>query len=185
MAEHGYEVVGLDASHYLIDRATRLYGCDHVSFLVGDMRGPFPHAPYDAIVNFFTSFGYFDVHDENARVIRSLAAALREGGMAVMDFFNARLVRERLVPETVSMIDGVTIIQERRIDEPFVRKTITINNPCNGEVVFEERVWLYDHADLVTMFTDAGLHIVRSCGSYDGSPYNDETSERCIIIARR
>ncbi|CAN5494134.1 class I SAM-dependent methyltransferase [soil metagenome] len=185
LAEHGYEVTGLDASTLLIERAEHLYSNDHVSFVVGDMRGPYPHAPYDAIVNFFTSFGYFDVHSENAGVIATMHDSVREGGMVVMDFFNARLVRERLVPETVSMIDGVTIIQERRIEEPFVCKTITINEPCQGEYTFEERVWLYSHEELVTMMTNAGLTIIRSCGSYQGAPFDEATSERCIIIAKR
>jgi hypothetical protein len=139
------------------------------------MRGPYPHPPYDAIVNFFTSFGYFDNHNEHQHVFNTMAEHVVSGGRAIVDVFNADRVRQTLVPESIEMIDGVTIIQER----------ITINNPCSTEQTYEERVWLYGCDELVAMMTTAGLNVRQVYGAYDGAPFNTETSERCIIIAER
>jgi SAM-dependent methyltransferase len=185
LAEDGFAVIGLDSSIYLIDRAREVYPHANVEYVVGDMRGPYPHAPFDAIVNFFTSFGYFDTHEENAHVIRTMAESVRPGGMVVMDFFNAERVRANLVPESMDMIDGVTILQERWIEEPFVRKRITVNNPCRAEQTFEERVWLYTAGELQAMMTGAGLDVRSIFGTYDGDPFHPMGSERCIIIAQR
>lgn len=185
LAQLGYDVVGIDQSRYLIDRAREVYPHERVRYEVADMRGPFSSAPYDAIVNFFTSFGYFETHAENMRVLHAVHDALRDGGVFIMDFFNAQLVRSDLVAESVSMIDDVTIIQERAIVEPFVTKTITVSDPCSYETEFRERVWLYDSAELVTMFAEAGLVVEQTLGNYDGSPFVAEESPRTIIIARR
>lgn len=185
LAEAGYHVTGLDNSTYLIDRAREVFPHPNVHYVVGDMRGPYPHAPFDAIVNFFTSFGYFDTHTEHQQVLATMAESVRPGGTVIVDLFNADRVRSTLVPESMDIMDGVTIIQERWIDEPFVRKRITINNPCSTEQTFEERVWLYSHTELVAMFTSAGLSVQHVFGTYDGDPFHESTSERCIVIAQR
>lgn len=184
LAEHGYEVTGLDNSHYLIDRARELYPHENVTYVVGDMRGPFPNAPFHAIANFFTSFGYFDSHEQNVSVLRAIRANLVEGGVFVMDFLNAKLLRSTLVPESMGLLEDVTVMQERWIDEPFVRKRITISNPCSYEQEFEERVWLYDKDALVDMCIESGLHVTSIHGWYDGADFNEATSSRCIIVAQ-
>ncbi len=185
LAEAGYTVVGLDASRFLIERAREIYPHPRASYVIGDMRGPFDGAPFDAIVNFFTSFGYFDNDAENERVFRAVFDALVPGGRFVMDFFNADHVRTHLVPETMSLIDSATVIQERVIDEPFVKKTITISNPCCYELEFHESVWLYTADDLRRMAQAAGLVVDHIIGNYDASPFHAETSPRCILIAHR
>ncbi len=183
LAERGYQVTGLDNSRFLIDRARELYPHPNVTYVVGDMRGPFPDAPYRAIANFFTSFGYFDTHDENLRVIRTVRNSLVDGGTFVMDFLNASYLRTHLVPESMTILDGVTIMQDRWIEEPFVRKRITINDPCCYERTFEERVWLYGHNELLSMFAENDLAVRHVFGDYDGSAFDEATSQRCILIA--
>jgi SAM-dependent methyltransferase len=183
LAEAGYVVTGLDGSKMLIERAQELYPHPNVTYAHGDMRGPYPGAPFHAIANFFTSFGYFETHEENLQVLRTVRASLVDGGIFVMDFFNAHRVRATLEPETISMIDGVTILQERWIDEPCVRKRITVNNPCCDEQTFEERVWLYDHDALFDMAVTAGLRVTASLGTYAGDAFDATTSPRCILIA--
>lgn len=185
LAEHGYVVTGLDYSHHLIEKARELHSHPNVSYVTGDMRGPFPGAPYRAIVNFFTSFGYFDTHEEHMSVLRAVHDHLVPGGTFVLDFLNSARVRATLVPESVSMIDGATIVQQRRIEEPFVKKSILITNPCNGDYEFEERVWLYTHDELLAMCTQAGLNVETTAGNYTGHPFDERESERCIIVARR
>lgn len=185
LAEAGYRVTGLDGSAFLINRARQEYDHPAVEYVVGDMRGPYPGAPYHAIVNFFTSYGYFDTDEENAAVARHMAVCVHPGGWVIIDIFNAHVVRRTLVPETVSMVQGATVIQERWIDEPFVRKNITITNPCSHDLEFEERVWLTTLGDVERHMTLAGLRVERVVGDYDGSPFVEASSPRCIVIGRR
>jgi SAM-dependent methyltransferase len=185
LAEAGYHVTGLDASHFLIRRAEEVFPHPNVNYVVGDMRGPFPHAPYDAIVNFFTSFGYFDTPEEDAKVLHAVHDALVGGGQFIMDFLNARFVTEHLVAESMSLVENATIIQDRRIADGFVHKHISINIPCSHELEFDERVRLYTCDELVAMITAAGMTVDRILGNYDGASFVEETSARCIIIAHR
>lgn len=185
LAEAGYRVTGLDASNYLIDRARNEYAHPMVDYVVGDMRGPYPGAPYQAIVNFFTSYGYFDTDEENAAVARHMAVCVEPGGLVIIDVLNADVLRRTLVPETMTMIQGATVIQERWIDGPFVRKKITITNPCSHDLEFEERVWLTTLEDLERHSAAAGLVVNNVLGDYDGSAYQRDASARCIVITRR
>lgn len=183
LAEHGYNVVGLDASEHLIALAMDRYPHDNVDYVIGDMRGPYPGGPYDAVVNFFTSFGYFDTHEENAHVMRTIADNLTPGGILVFDFLNASFVRRTLNPESMNMVGETMIIQERWIEEPFVKKRITVNVPCSSEHVYAEQVRLYSAQELQDTIIQAGLTVRTMHGSYAGGPFDEATSERCIIIA--
>ena len=185
LAEQGYQVTGLDASEHLIRLAEQRFSHLNVNYVIGDMRSAYVGAPYDAIVNFFTSFGYFDTHEENQQVIDTIAGSLAEGGVFVLDFLNAALVRTTLNPESMNMVGETMIIQERWIDEPYVRKRITVNVPCTAEHTFEEQVRLYSHQELTTMIKQAGLNVGSVYGSYDGAAFDDQVSERCIIIATK
>ncbi len=185
LAEAGYQVTGLDGSSSLIKRAEQVYPHPNVTYAVGDMRGPFPHAPYDAIVNFFTSFGYFDTTDEDAKVLSAVHDHLSRGGQFIMDFFNAAHVVRHLEHESMSFVENATIFQDRHIADGFVHKHITINVPCSHELEFDERVRLYTHDELVGLITAAGLVVDHVLGDYDGSAFDVNTSKRCIIIARK
>ena len=185
LAERGYRVTGLDYSRRLIDHAREYNTHPNATYVVGDIRGPYPSSSYALIANLFTSFGYFDDHREHCGVFSTIHDHLIPGGRLVMDFFNATVLRQTLVAESMSMIGETTVIQERWIDEPYVRKRITINVPCQAEHTFEERVWMYTPDDLRTMMQQAGLTIVQEFGSYDGAPFDESRSERGIIVAER
>ena len=56
---------------------------------------PFPTAPSRAVVNFFTSFGYFLRESENVAVIAEIERVLRRGGAFLCDTFAPGLRRSR------------------------------------------------------------------------------------------
>ena len=56
IAKKGYQVVGLDLAEAQIEEA-RVHENDQLSFHQHDMRQPFQLGQFDAIFNFFTSFG--------------------------------------------------------------------------------------------------------------------------------
>lgn len=81
LAEQGIEVTGVDATREFIDRArddARERGVE-VDYRVGDLRELGVDGPFDAVVCWFTSFGYFD-DDGNQDVLGEFARVLRPGG---------------------------------------------------------------------------------------------------------
>ena len=185
LAERGYVSTGLDNSSFLIDHARRHNAHPNANYVVGDIRGPYPSRSYALIANLFTSFGYFDRHEEHLSALQAVHEHLASDGRFVMDFFNADVLRRNLVPESMTMIGQTSVVQERWIEEPFVRKRITISDPCAAEHTFEERVWLYSPEDLRGMMQQVGLRLVRVFGSYQGDPYEADRSERVIMISER
>src|ERR1700679_942232 len=98
LAEHGYDVTGIDISHASIETA-KAFETDNLQFFVQDMRLPFYINYFDYAFNFFTSFGYFAHMRDHALAARSFAAALKENGILVIDYLNADQVIANIVPE--------------------------------------------------------------------------------------
>ena len=90
LAKASLKVTGLDMSEeYLaIARfAAENAGVD-IRFVQGDMRDiPF-RGEFDAVVNMFTAFGYFDSEADDQRVIDGASAALKPGGRLLLDLLN-------------------------------------------------------------------------------------------------
>jgi SAM-dependent methyltransferase len=95
LVERGYRVTGIDVTPLFLDRAredARERGVD-VEYVHGDMRALPWREQFDALVNWFTSFGYFD-DETNRSVLRGFHDTLRPGGRLVMETQNpARLFR--------------------------------------------------------------------------------------------
>jgi len=91
LARHGCEVVGVDASAAMLARGREQY--PEVRFKQGDIRALASEGEFDAIVNWFTSFGYFDP-DTNDAILASFARALRPAGKLLLEYHNPwRLMR--------------------------------------------------------------------------------------------
>lgn len=95
LAERGYRITGIDQSEHFLEHAradATARGVD-VEYVHGDMRELPWHGRFDGLVNWFTSFGYFD-DDTNRAVLRQFHDAMRPGGRLVLETQNpARLLR--------------------------------------------------------------------------------------------
>ena len=89
LAAHGFRVTGIDASEFFLDRAraaAEARGVD-VEFVQGDMRALPWQGRFDALVNWFTSFGYFS-DEQNKDVLRQFHDALKPGGKLILETQN-------------------------------------------------------------------------------------------------
>jgi SAM-dependent methyltransferase len=172
----GHAVVGIDLSRDLLAAAK------DVVRVRADMRSlPFAGS-FDGATSFFTSFGYFD-DAGNAAATRSVAAALRPGGMFLLDFLNAVAVSAHLVPESSEEREGRKYHVKRRIEEGRVVKDVRIEEE-GLTLSYSESVRLYLHHDLVNLLKSAGLSVVASYGGFDGRDFTTD-APRCILVARK
>src|SRR5262245_10978959 len=89
LARAGWKVTGLDLSERSLRLArerAELEGLD-VEWVKSDMREP-PGGPFDAVVNVFTAFGYFENEAENQKVLDAVARVLVPGGLFLIDTLN-------------------------------------------------------------------------------------------------
>jgi len=185
LAQHCYELVGLDYSRDLLRFAQRDLP-EHVHLVRGDMRAlPFEGC-FDAVANFFTSFGYFDRDEENSAVVKTVAQVLKPGGKFFMDYLNPAHVRATLEPESERESDGLRIAERRWIDESSrrVNKATDIFEADEKRSSVRESVKLYEPGEMESIFSGAGLEIQNVFGDYDGAPVA-EFSPRTIYVARK
>ena len=133
LAEFGYDVTGVDLSEVLLNEAVKLDEGKQVTWLRGDMREVPLDRQYDAVVNLFTSFGYFDEDEQNEKVLHEIHRLLKEGGRFIIDFLNPVYVQTNLVPQSERMEEDLLIREARAIEDGFVRKRIVISQQGGPE----------------------------------------------------
>ncbi len=176
---------GLDYSRALLQRARKALG-ERAQLVRADMRAlPFTHA-FDAVTNFFTSFGYFQDDSENMQVITETARALKPGGRVFIDYVNPAFVRDTLEPHTVRGAGEYEIEDCRWIDESAIRINKTTRISRDGALVQElgESVRLYERQELLSFLSHAGLTADHCYGNYAGEPIS-ASEPRMIIRATK
>nr|WP_246628309.1 class I SAM-dependent methyltransferase [Paenibacillus oenotherae] len=190
LAELGYEVTGIDLSEELLQEARRHNEDGRIKELIrGDMRElPFAEGRFDATVNLFTSFGYFEQENDNKRVLMEIRRVLREGGRFLIDFLNPVYVEHNLVPrsERVDEASGLRIVETRAVSDGWVVKGISIGAQADGsdERQYEERVRLYPLMWFQAALAEAGLELEHVYGDYEGRAYEEVASPRMILTGR-
>lgn len=185
LADQGYRVTGMDLSKVLLAEARKLDDSGRIDWLEGDMRSIPAEGPFDAVVNLFTSFGYFEVEGENAKVLSEMARVLKPGGVFIIDFLNPTVVAARLVPYSERMDDGVRIEERRSVEDGFVRKRIVLSEPGRPDRHYLEQVRLYGLEDFRRLMHGTGLVIDRVYGNYDASSYDPVSSQRLIMAGHK
>lgn len=187
LAQRGYDVKGIDLSVEAIKtakiRAQRL-GIDNVDFEVRDMRDPLPNT-FDAIVNLFTTFGYFEQDDENALVLDGVVKMLGKGGIFVLDYLNAEKVKRNYNPEEEGEFQGINYRIRRYIQDGAIHKDIVFTGArLNEERTYSERVKLYGLNWFKSELSKRNLRILNVNGDYQGRAFDPETSPRLLIISK-
>ncbi|WP_334076217.1 MULTISPECIES: class I SAM-dependent methyltransferase [Paenibacillus] len=188
LAESGYEVTGIDLSEVLLREARRNDPEGRVTWLQADMRKlPLPGG-FDAVVNLFSSFGYFEQDEEHVKVLREICRMLKPRGRFIIDFLNPSYTAAHLVPASQRVDDGQRIDEKRAIENGYVKKWITITNETNpGEKPrhYLERIKMYSRETFEAMLTEAGLMLEQVHGGYEEELYDPERSSRMIMVGRR
>lgn len=181
LAAKGFDVTGIDLSENLIAQASK-FSRDNLNFYVHDMRNEFRINYFNYTFNFFTSFGYFKSEHDNFRALENVCKGLKRGGIFVIDFFNLNYVKQHLIEEETRKLKDIQFKITRSIENGFVTKHISINH--NGKAHhYQEKVQALTLGDFERYFSNMCLSISKVFGDYDLSPFDENKSERLIIIA--
>lgn len=176
LAELGFEVTGIDISPVYLERAKASAGRDGPQFHQIDMRELEYCAEFDAVMCMSTSFGFFADQDEDQQSLARMAAALRPGGVLVIDTI-ARSRCRRIAADPRRSGGGIEI----RYDEARRRFEKRVwDSPTQSYTGFSLRI--YDPDELSAMLERCGLRLEQLIGDYEGQPF-DQDSPRMIVIA--
>ncbi|MCA8915911.1 MAG: class I SAM-dependent methyltransferase [Planctomycetes bacterium] len=182
MRASGLDAVGLDLSMPLLV-AGKLEG----AAVRADARAiPYASGRFDVVTNLFSSFGYFPDDGAHHRVLQEVRRVLKAGGTLVIDHMNAEVTIANLEPESTEQRDGLTLVQRRRYDPKGRRVIKDVEYTPDGLPPrhWTESVRLFKPAELDEFLTQAGLEPTARFGDLDGSPFEDSTSRRQVVVAR-
>lgn len=176
-----FPLFGLDLSWALLREAQQIV--PSIPVIQGDMRQlPFLPETFQAIFQFFTSFGYFS-DSENADFLRQIANLLKPQGFYVLDYLNPIQVRATLIPYSTTVKNAYTLQETRTIRENRVEKEVTLSFP-EQQIQYQESVRLYLKEELEILFHQAGFTDLQFFGNFRGERYESQ-SPRLIILARK
>ncbi len=178
----GYEVKGFDISEELVEEARkRGHDC-----WVGDLRDPKAYrGTYDAIISWFTSFGYFN-HEENLKVLENFYEALRPNGALLLDFpifgrgfadknFTGAIRRGDLIEITENTV-------EERVSKLKIRLFKDLNNKLELVKEIHVGVRMYTPEELEKMMRSVGFRELYTFETLKTAPPN-EKSRRITYVA--
>jgi len=185
IADHNYEVVGIDLSENSIEEANKIQS-KHLSFLVQDMREPFRENEFDAAFNFFTSFGYFATKEDDHRAAFSMTACLKTGGYLLIDFVNKAhaLANIEAKRHEVQERGLLRFAIERKFETGRYIKDIHVTDGDNV-FHFQESLQSLTLPDFESFFLPLGMHLKNVFGNYDLDSYDENESPRLILLFQK
>ena len=189
LAEAGYDVDGLDYSPVLLERARERGTGPSLRYTRGDMRR-LPRrwsGRFDAVLNLFTSFGFFADPADDARVVGEFARVLKPGGVFLF-FGGSRdgVMARFLARDWWTTNDGTMIAHERSFDP--LGGILTVRSVWRGpkRVAGERthRIRLYTATRLAELCAAAGLVVVEAFDGWSDRPLRRGSTEM-LLVARK
>jgi SAM-dependent methyltransferase len=185
LSEKGFDVTGIDLSEDSINEALQSETAT-LHFYRHDMRLPFWVNYFDYGFNFFTSFGYFKTRREHDNAIRTIAQAIKPGGLFVMDYLNVHYAEDHLIHKFEKEIDGINFFITKWFDEThFYKKIVIEDEALDAPMEFTEKVAKFSLGDFTEMFAYQGLQLQEVFGDYSFCNYDVRKSPRMIMIAKK
>lgn len=114
LAARGFAVTGLDYTELFLERA-RADATADVTYVQGDLRELDFRERFDAVVNWFSSFGYFD-DAGNGRMLEGFRRALRPGGRLIVEQHHRDALIRRLTGDPPEHAFVVELGEDLMID---------------------------------------------------------------------
>jgi SAM-dependent methyltransferase len=183
LAARGARVTGLDRSRVFLERARRDAGELDVDYVEGDMRDLSWEERFDAVVIWFTSFGYFD-DEGNRHVAAEARKALKQGGRLAIDIHSRDAFGRGFLPATMVERDGDLMVDRHRFDVLTGRNDSERFIVRDGEVrrtAFSVR--FYTYTEIRDLLLGAAFTSVEGF-DHEGKELSYE-SRRMIVLAIR
>lgn len=188
LAEAGFDVDGLDYSRDLLAVAKRRGTGPTLRYTRGDMR-TLPArwtGRFDAVLNLFTSFGFFVDPADDARVIREIGRVLKPGGRFVWHGGSRDGVMANFLSRDWWKTTDGTMIAHRRTFDPL-SGILSIESSWSGKRrhgTRGHRIRLYTATRLAELCAQAGLIVEAAYDGWTERPLRRRSSEM-LLVARK
>jgi SAM-dependent methyltransferase len=188
LAEAGFAVDGFDLSADLLARARGRGTGPALRYRRGDMRR-LPSGwtrRFDAVLNLFTSFGFFGDPAADRRVISEFARVLQPGGVLVWHGGSRDGVMAKFLARDWWLADDGTMIGHQRAFDSL-SGVLTVASTWSGRKGSgnrEHRIRLYTATRLAELCAAAGLVVEQAFDGWRDRPLRRSSSEM-VLVARK
>ena len=189
LAEAGFDVTGLDYSAPLLAVARKRGTGSTLRYVRGDMRELPPRwtGRFAAVLNLFTSFGFFFDPADDVRTIREFARVLAPGGTLVWHGGSRDGVMARFLSrDWWKTSDGTIIAHERSFDP--LSGILTVRSHWSGRRDAgerEHRIRLYSASRLAEICRRAGMIVEEAWDGWSDAPLTRRSSEMLLVARKR
>ena len=141
---------------------------------------------FDAVLNLFTSFGFFAEPADDRRVIGEFARVLAPGGVLIWHGGSRDGVMARFLHrDWWQTADGTLIAHERSFDALSGVLTVhSVWSGPSGRGTREHRIRLYTPTRIAELCADVGLIVEQAFEAFTDRPLTRRSSEM-LLIARK
>lgn len=187
LAGRGFKVTGVDRTAFYLAEARRRAKQEklHVEFVREDMRRFVRRSAFDACINMFTSFGYFEDPADDLRVCRHVLQSLRPGGRFLIQAAGKEWLARHFQPSDWRETAGTFVLEERKVAPGWTgleNRWVIIRKGEVREFRFFLRV--YSGVELRDLLRRAGFAKADIYGGLNGEPY-DHTTRWLVAVGRK
>ena len=187
LAKLGFDVTGFDLSQKFLDRAR----ADAVSrgasvrLIRGDMRElPFADE-FDAVINIFTAFGYFDDPEDDLRAVEGVRRALKPGGKFLLETVHRDALAARFRTRNWDMTSaGSYVLRGRHLDlaTDVIHENVVVIRADGSRTEHQLSMRMRSLSGYLTLLRNAGLKPEAWYGGLDGQPL-EVSSWRMVVVS--
>lgn len=186
LASRGWKTTGVDITASYLDAARESAEDEgvEIEFLREDVRRFVRPRSFDAALNLYVSFGYFDDPADDLRMARNARESLSPGGCFIIETLGKETAVRDFTDGEWFERGGCTVLTEFSVVDSWAalrNRWILLKDGERFERSFDQR--LYAGTELRRLLLDAGFSAVELYGDWNGSPY-DRKARVLIAVAR-
>jgi SAM-dependent methyltransferase len=185
LANRGFQITSVDRTEHYLDQARTKASAEglDIEFVHQDARNFRRPDTFDAVINLYTSFGYFKDPGENITVLENIYASLKPGGKLLMELMGKEVLARIFQERDWRQEDDIILLEERKVGKNW-------GDIDNRWIVFKDgkkyehsfNIKLYSAVELCEMLGQRGFREMETFGGLDGSPY-DQNANRLAVLA--
>ena len=187
LAAAGCSVTGMDLSKGYLDiaRDEAAQRSVNVDFIHQDVREMNYSGEFDAVINMFTSFGYFEDPAEDLELLKKMYASLKPGGTLFMEMWGKEVLARDFEERSWFERDGIKILLEYSVDlnwTELCNRWLFYKDDKMTEYSFSHRI--FSAAEMADLLWKAGFEMIEIYGDFNQAPY-DSKAKNLILAARK
>jgi ubiquinone/menaquinone biosynthesis C-methylase UbiE len=191
LAERGFQVVGSDInSEMLAPAIQRATGMDNIKFAKENMQDLTYQEEFNAVINLFFSFGFFETDEENNDVLRRFYNSLKPGGKFLMHTdVNVPYLQSSHYKfhETRNLATGKKLEINEHYDAAnnrlYGQWTLISGDGIRHPLTPYKHI-VYTYEGFAEICKEIGFVNVKGYGDWDGTPVKNNSEEMMVVAEK-